>query len=67
MSTVLVTGGSGFIGSHLTEALLQLGHHVRVVDDFSTGKRENLIFSKNMLLWKLSREISVTSAFVKKR
>jgi len=44
MSYVLVTGGAGFIGSHLTEALLRGGHRVRVLDDFSTGKRENLIF-----------------------
>ena len=46
MSYVLVTGGAGFIGSHLTGALLQEGHRVRVLDDFSTGKRENLIFDK---------------------
>jgi nucleoside-diphosphate-sugar epimerase len=41
-----VTGGAGFIGSHLTEALLREGHRVRVLDDFSTGKKENLILDK---------------------
>jgi nucleoside-diphosphate-sugar epimerase len=46
MSYALVTGGAGFIGSHLTEALLREGHRVRVLDDFSTGKKENLIFDK---------------------
>jgi nucleoside-diphosphate-sugar epimerase len=46
MSKVLVTGGAGFIGSNLTEALLQEGHFVRVLDDFSTGRKENLIFDK---------------------
>ena len=38
----LVTGGAGFIGSHLTESLLQRGQRVTVLDNFSTGRSENL-------------------------
>ena len=39
---VLTTGGAGFIGSHLTEALLHRGHNVTIIDDLSTGKMENI-------------------------
>jgi nucleoside-diphosphate-sugar epimerase len=42
MTAYLVTGGAGFIGSHLTEALVGRGEKVRVVDNLSTGKRANL-------------------------
>lgn len=43
MAKVLITGGAGFIGSHLASRLRELGHEVRVLDDFSTGKRDNLL------------------------
>jgi UDP-glucose 4-epimerase len=39
---ILVTGGAGFIGSHLVDALIQVGHEVTVVDDLSTGEVANL-------------------------
>lgn len=42
MATYLVTGGCGFIGSHLVDCLIENGHRVRVLDDLSTGKRSNL-------------------------
>jgi UDP-glucose 4-epimerase len=42
MMRYLVTGGCGFIGSHLSEALLSAGHHVTVLDDLSTGRIENV-------------------------
>lgn len=40
--TYIVTGGAGFIGSHIADRLLREGHRVRIIDNFSTGKRENL-------------------------
>ncbi|MBU2788199.1 NAD-dependent epimerase/dehydratase family protein [Acidithiobacillus sp. VAN18-1] len=42
MKRILVTGGAGFIGSHTVDLLLAEGHQVRVLDNFSTGKRSNL-------------------------
>ena len=43
MSNILITGGAGFIGSNLTEALLEKDHTVKVLDNFATGKIENLL------------------------
>ncbi|WP_263784985.1 NAD-dependent epimerase/dehydratase family protein [Salinibacter grassmerensis] len=40
--TYLITGGAGFIGSHLADRLIENGHRVRVLDDLSTGRRENI-------------------------
>ena len=42
MTAFLVTGGAGFIGSHLVEELLRRGHRVRIVDSLITGKQANL-------------------------
>lgn len=42
MAKILVTGGAGFIGSHVVDALLSAGHHVAVLDDLSSGSRDNL-------------------------
>ena len=48
MSSYLVTGGAGFIGSHLAEELIRRGERVRVVDSFITGKRKNLSHLSNV-------------------
>lgn len=42
MSTYLVTGGAGFIGSHIVDRLVELGEDVRVIDNFATGRIENI-------------------------
>jgi len=42
MSRFLVTGGAGFIGGHIVEELVKHGHFVRVLDNFSSGKKENI-------------------------
>jgi nucleoside-diphosphate-sugar epimerase len=54
MSTYVVTGGAGFIGSHIAEALLSQNHTVRIVDNFSTGKEANIAsFRKDLEVFTL--------------
>lgn len=48
MMRFLVTGGAGFIGSHIVERLIREGYFVRVLDNFSSGRIENLNFTKNL-------------------
>jgi UDP-glucose 4-epimerase len=47
---VLITGGAGFIGSHLTDRLLAAGRRVLVIDNFATGRRDNLTGHENLTL-----------------
>jgi UDP-glucose 4-epimerase len=51
MSACLVTGGAGFIGSHLVSRLLEEGHSVRVLDNLSTGNRDNLASVSEQIEW----------------
>ncbi len=53
---IAVTGGAGFIGSHLTDTLLKQGHEVLVIDDLSSGKKENVNEDAELLLKDMSRE-----------
>ena len=42
MAKIIVTGGAGFIGSHLVDKLIEKGEEVKIIDNLSTGKEENL-------------------------
>lgn len=58
----LVTGGAGFIGSHLAEALLRDGHAVRVFDNLSTGKKERVPEGAEFVLGDLTKQDEIRAA-----
>ena len=60
----IVTGGAGFIGSHLVDALLALGHKVTVLDNFSTGRPENLAHVKQDIEM-IECDISISGSWTK--
>ena len=62
MASYLVTGGAGFIGSHLCDALVRRGDKVRVLDDLSTGHRENLPAEVDFILGDIADPIAARAA-----
>jgi nucleoside-diphosphate-sugar epimerase len=57
VKNLLVTGGAGFLGSHLCEKLLEYGHNVICVDNLLTGRKENKL-STQITLWPYSNNFS---------
>jgi UDP-glucose 4-epimerase len=64
MSTFLVTGGCGFIGSHLCERLQQQGHRVRILDNLSTGRRDNISSSIELIIGDIADPQCVARAMI---
>ena len=59
---VLITGGAGFIGSHLADRLLARGDDVVVIDNFATGRRDNLTEHPQPARWSRARSPTRTSS-----
>ena len=57
----LITGGAGFIGSHLSDKLIKLGHEVVIVDDLSTGKKENINPKATFIEYDISKTFGVAA------
>src|SRR5271156_773138 len=62
MTTYLVTGGAGFIGSHLCDALVARGDTVRVLDDLTTGRRSNLPAAATLIRGDVTDPATVAAA-----
>lgn len=52
MTISIVTGGCGFIGSHIVDKLVKLGHEVRVIDDLSANENEEFYYNEKAKYWK---------------
>ncbi|MFM8891494.1 MAG: NAD-dependent epimerase/dehydratase family protein [Planctomycetia bacterium] len=67
MAKILVTGGAGFIGSHVVDALLAAGHGVAVLDDLSSGSRENLPAGVSLSVCDIVDTAAVEAVFATER
>jgi len=62
---ILITGGAGFIGSHIADALIARGHNVVIIDNLSTGKRENINLKANFYEIDLGNNYELLEVFKK--
>ena len=66
--TFIITGGAGFIGSHLVDRVIQNGHRTIIIDDFSEGRKENIAHHKNnIVVYKRSIIDNIDDIFKKEK